>query len=136
MTTGTFAVFLPVVDLANQGNVLYDHGHFYGFFARGQAKNIPTTGTFAVFLPVVRPRTYPPRALLRCFCPWCVFWSIPQATVLKSPTSIRCVQNITVAAAKEPGASAYQKSSRFFVVAAPIPIAGPTYCLSGIYNYI
>jgi len=46
-------VFLPVVDLANQGNVLYDHGHFYGFFARGQAKNIPTTGTFAVFLPVV-----------------------------------------------------------------------------------
>jgi len=29
-----------------------------------------TTATFTGFLPVVRPKTYPPRPLLRSFCPW------------------------------------------------------------------
>jgi hypothetical protein len=36
---------------------------------------VPTRGSFAGFLPLVRPKTHPPGAVLRGFCPWC-FWLI------------------------------------------------------------
>lgn len=77
-----------------------------------------TTGTFAVFLPLV-----------------CILEHTAGHCIEITNEYQVCAEHYCCCS-KRTRSHGVPKSSRFFVVAATIPIAGPTYCLSGIYNYI